>query len=98
MSGASIAPQRGVAADSGHGQAGGHSPPPAAELRASEPEAAPSDDYRLIIEPDPETGGVVYKTLDRRTGCEVASRRSEQIEQLAKAATYVAGDIIKARA
>jgi hypothetical protein len=55
-------------------------------------------DPRLVIEDDPTGGPVYYKTIDGRTGAVLRRLPSEQVLKMGEATTYVAGQIISARA
>jgi hypothetical protein len=65
--------------------------PPAVAL----PEAA---DVRLIIEDDATAGGLVYPTVDHRTGAVIRQLPGDGLVKLGEAADYAAGALIKTRA
>ncbi len=90
------------ARDSAYGQ-GRRRPPPSDA--PGDPRPGPEsavvgdpDDPRLVIEDDPTGGPVFYKTIDGRTGAVLTRLPGEQVLRMAAATTYVAGQIIKARA
>jgi hypothetical protein len=68
----------------------------------AEPEARPPapgpDDQMLVIEEDPEVGGFVYTTIDRRTGAVLHKLNRSELLKLREAATYAAGAVLSARA
>ena len=55
-------------------------------------------DQRLIIEEDQSGDAPVYTTLDGRTGAVVQKLPGEQVLRLARAETYVAGQLVKTSA
>jgi flagellar protein FlaG len=54
-------------------------------------------DLRLIIEEDEQSGAIVYKTLDRRTGEIVKQFPREEVLRLKDDPHYDAGDIIDSK-
>lgn len=71
-------------------------PAPRTERAAAKPPrevAHQSADLRLIIEEDPATGTIVYKTLDRRTGEIVQQLPREEVLRLKDEPGYSPGDI-----
>jgi hypothetical protein len=90
----------GAATDStyGHGQA----PAAPADLpdrgAVDAPEGLGPADLRLLIEEDKTEGGLVYMTIDGRTGAVVRKIPREQLLRMREAKTYAAGQLIKTRA
>ncbi len=77
-----------------------NSVPPVSDQPASRP-SNPLDvggDYRLVIEQDGQTGGFVYKTLDRATGEVVSQFPREEVLRLRESPGYVAGALIQTKA
>ncbi|MDP2261273.1 MAG: flagellar protein FlaG [Caulobacter sp.] len=61
-------------------------------------DAAPqSADLRLIIEEDEQSGAIVYKTLDRRTGEVVRQLPREEVLRLKDDPAYDPGDIVNSK-
>jgi hypothetical protein len=91
----------GPAADPTYGQGKQQEDPRAARRRAARFDAAgitDAEDLRLIIEDDPASHHLVYKTVDAHTGEVVQAVSDEQVQILGQATSYVAGQLIKARA
>lgn len=59
--------------------------------------APQSADLRLIIEEDEQSGAIVYKTLDRRTGEVVRQLPREEVLRLKDDPGYDPGDIVNAK-
>jgi flagellar protein FlaG len=79
------APSAGDAAkndDAGGTATGGHKGPP------------PYYELQLTIDKDPNTGGWVYKAVDRYTGKVVSQMPQESIQEMQKSETYHAGSVI----
>lgn len=79
---------------------GAFQPPPVARTDAQRPlqGAAPqSADLRLVIEEDEQSGAIVYKTLDRRTGEVVRQLPREEVLRLKDDPTYDPGDIVNSK-
>jgi flagellar protein FlaG len=55
-------------------------------------------DLRLIIEDDPKSGTVVYKSVDRRTGVVVQQLPREQVLRMREAQNYSAGKLLATKA
>lgn len=71
-------------------------PAPVRSSSAAPAEAAPKAalaDVRLVIESD-DSGGFIYKILDRRTGEVVNQFPRETVLQMRASADYSAGDIV----
>ena len=76
---------------------------PDAKPAAPSPEPAPSpppgaDDLMLVIEQDPDAGGFVYTTIDRRTGEVIQKLSRAQLLKLRQASSYAAGAVLRTRA
>jgi flagellar protein FlaG len=67
-------------------------PAPAAPPRAAQA------DLRLVIEENPDGGGFIYKTLDRRTGEVILQLPRADMLKAFSAGDYDPGDLIKTRA
>lgn len=67
----------------------------AAEPDKTAPQAA---DLRLLIEEDPISGDMIYRTVDRRTGHVVQELGREEILKLSGDEDYAAGGVIRAKA
>ena len=72
---------------------------------SAQPQAATVDatppgphDLMLVIEADPEAGGFVYTTIDRRTGAVMRRLDRAQLLQLREADSYAAGAVLSTRA
>jgi hypothetical protein len=70
---------------------------------SSEPAPAPppppgADDLMLVIEQDPDVGGFVYTTIDRRTGAVIQRLSRAQLLKLRQASSYAAGAVLRTRA
>lgn len=76
----------------------GDAGPPAAVRPAPTPPAAVAADLRLIIEPNANGQGYIYKTLDRRTGEVVQQFPRDQVVRMRDEARYRAGLVIDSRA
>jgi len=61
------------------------------------PPAGPHDLMLTIVE-DPALGGLVYTTIDRRTGVVVRSLSRAELLRLREAAGYAAGAVLSTRA
>lgn len=59
--------------------------------------APQSADLRLVIEEDEQSGAIVYKTLDRRTGEVVRQLPREEVLRLKDDPTYGPGDIVDSK-
>ncbi len=59
--------------------------------------APQSADLRLVIEEDEQSGAIVYKTLDRRTGEVVRQLPREEVLRLKDDPGYGPGDIVNAK-
>ena len=81
----------------GHGQSP-MTPAETPEPTLSEAASFDEDDLRLIIEDGSADGPPIYKTVDGRTGVVVHEWHREQVLRMREAKTYVAGQLIKARA
>lgn len=68
------------------------SPQPEAHVMQDDPA-----DLRLIIEPDPGTGGYIYKTIDRRTGAVVLQLPREDVVRMQASQDYRTGAVVKAK-
>lgn len=80
--------------------AGAFQPPPVVRPDTSRPpkDAAPqSADLRLVIEEDEQSGAIVYKTLDRRTGEVVRQLPREEVLRLKDDPAYGPGEIVDAK-
>lgn len=74
--------------------------PQVARVDAPRPPKDPapqSADLRLVIEEDEQSGAIVYKTLDRRTGEVVRQLPREEVLRLKDDPTYDPGDIVDAK-
>jgi hypothetical protein len=76
---------------------GDHHPPPAPRP-APTPGPAPGSDLRLMIERDAEGAYYIYKLVDRATGQVVAEHPRDEVANLAKAAGYTAGSVVRTKA
>jgi hypothetical protein len=56
------------------------------------------DDLLLVIADDPAVGGMVYKTIDRRTGAVVRTLSRSDLLRLRETAGYAAGAVLRTRA
>lgn len=63
-------------------------------VRAPEPLPSPEPDLRLVIEEAGESGGFVYKTIDRRSGEVILQLPREEVLRLRDAEAYEAGAVI----
>jgi len=61
---------------------------------AQKPQSA---DLRLVIEEDEQSGAIVYKTLDRRTGEVVRQLPREEVLRLKDDPGYDPGDIVDSK-
>src|SRR2546425_708070 len=83
------APSAGSAAkndDSGGTATGGHKTP------------TPHYQLRLTIDKDPQTGGWVYKAIDRNTGEVVTQLPHESVMEMRKSQQYQAGTVVNTEA
>ena len=84
------APSAGSAAknnnDTGGTATGGHKGPP------------PYYELQLTIDKDPNTGGWVYKAVDRYTGEVIRQMPQESIQEMQRSETYHAGSVIDSEA
>ncbi len=74
--------------------------PPVARVDSPRPPKDPapqSADLRLVIEEDEQSGAIVYKTLDRRTGEVVRQLPREEVLRLKDDPAYDPGDIVDAK-
>jgi hypothetical protein len=55
-------------------------------------------EYRLVIVPNTERGGYIYKTVNSYTGEVVSQRPDESVKRLGKSAEYVPGSLVSSRA
>jgi flagellar protein FlaG len=55
-------------------------------------------DLRLVIEEDQESGGFIYKTIDRRTGEVVLQLPRTDVLRMREDRRYSAGSVIRATA
>lgn len=70
-----------------------------APAAANVPDAPPGPhDVMLMIEADPEVGGFVYTTIDRRTGVVMRRLDRDQLLKLREAESYAAGALLSTRA
>jgi len=79
---------------------GAFQPPPVVRSDSPRPPKDPapqSADLRLVIEEDEQSGAIVYKTLDRRTGEVVRQLPREEVLRLKDDPTYGPGDIVDAK-
>jgi flagellar protein FlaG len=60
--------------------------------------ASESADLRLVIEEDAESGGFIYKTVNRRTGEVVLQLPRADILRMREDRNYSAGSVIRASA
>ena len=80
----------------------GQTPAPRRTESAPAPEhtalVEPQADLRLVIEEDKASGSYVYKTVNRATGEVVLQLPRDDVLKLRDAASYIAGDVIRAKA
>jgi hypothetical protein len=67
------------------------------EAPAEVPPAGPHD-LMLTIAEDPALGGLVYTTIDRRTGAVIRSLSRAELLRLRQTAGYAAGAVLSTRA
>jgi hypothetical protein len=58
----------------------------------------PQPDVRLIIEQSPETGALVYKLVDRRTGAVISVVSRAELLNMISDPAYTAGAVIDTKA
>jgi flagellar protein FlaG len=82
-------------------------PPPGQSPPQRRPESAPVDrtapvepqvDLRLVIEEDKVSGSYIYKTVNRATGEVVLQPPRDDVLKLRDTLSYIAGDMIRAKA
>ena len=72
-------------------------PAPVAPSEPAQPAKAAETDLRLVIEENPDGGGFIYKTLDRRTGEVIRQLPRADMLKALSTGTYDPGDLIKTR-